>query len=86
MMPSTHISTCRILLTRSAYSAIFAAISIVCTAVWSWKLCWSSVAVIVVFLPSQGLYQGGFAHHLAINGKSFAALCDHFPEYVPKVK
>uniref|UniRef100_A0A8C9WRQ0 ATPase cation transporting 13A2 n=1 Tax=Sander lucioperca TaxID=283035 RepID=A0A8C9WRQ0_SANLU len=27
----------------------------------------------------------GFDYHLAINGKSFAALCDHFPEYLPKV-
>uniref|UniRef100_A0A668AXP5 ATPase cation transporting 13A2 n=1 Tax=Myripristis murdjan TaxID=586833 RepID=A0A668AXP5_9TELE len=35
--------------------------------------------------PPQGLYQNGFAYHLAINGKSFAALCDHFPEYLPKV-
>ncbi|KAM6924917.1 polyamine-transporting ATPase 13A2 [Xenentodon cancila] len=34
---------------------------------------------------SQDLYQGGFGHHLAINGKSFAALCDHFPEILPKV-
>ncbi|XP_032377687.1 polyamine-transporting ATPase 13A2 [Etheostoma spectabile] len=34
---------------------------------------------------TQGLYQGGFDYHLAINGKSFAALCDHFPEYLPKV-
>ncbi|XP_030590233.1 polyamine-transporting ATPase 13A2 isoform X1 [Archocentrus centrarchus] len=34
---------------------------------------------------TQGLYQGGFGYHLAINGKSFAALCDHFPEYLPKV-
>uniref|UniRef100_A0A3Q2ZT71 ATPase cation transporting 13A2 n=1 Tax=Kryptolebias marmoratus TaxID=37003 RepID=A0A3Q2ZT71_KRYMA len=33
----------------------------------------------------QSLYQGGFDYHLAINGKSFAALCDHFPEYLPKV-
>ncbi|XP_040913739.1 cation-transporting ATPase 13A2 isoform X2 [Toxotes jaculatrix] len=32
-----------------------------------------------------GLYQGGFGYHLAINGKSFAALCDYFPEYLPKV-
>uniref|UniRef100_A0A4W6BWR6 ATPase cation transporting 13A2 n=1 Tax=Lates calcarifer TaxID=8187 RepID=A0A4W6BWR6_LATCA len=32
-----------------------------------------------------GLYQGGFGYHLAINGKSFAALCDHFPEYLPKI-
>ncbi|XP_041859215.1 cation-transporting ATPase 13A2 isoform X2 [Melanotaenia boesemani] len=32
-----------------------------------------------------GLYQTGFGYHLAINGKSFAALCDHFPEYLPKV-
>ncbi|KAM7404348.1 hypothetical protein PAMP_011704 [Pampus punctatissimus] len=31
------------------------------------------------------LYQGSFGYHLAINGKSFAALCDHFPEYLPKV-
>uniref|UniRef100_A0AAX7SZW7 Cation-transporting P-type ATPase N-terminal domain-containing protein n=1 Tax=Astatotilapia calliptera TaxID=8154 RepID=A0AAX7SZW7_ASTCA len=28
---------------------------------------------------------GGFVYHLAINGKSFAVLCDHFPEYLPKV-
>lgn len=40
----------------------------------------SSVEVI-----TQGLYQGGFGYHLAITGKSFAALCDHFPEYLPKV-
>ncbi|XP_029361895.1 polyamine-transporting ATPase 13A2 [Echeneis naucrates] len=32
-----------------------------------------------------GLYQGGFGYHLAISGKSFAALCDYFPEYLPKV-
>uniref|UniRef100_A0A8C2G8W0 ATPase cation transporting 13A2 n=1 Tax=Cyprinus carpio TaxID=7962 RepID=A0A8C2G8W0_CYPCA len=24
-------------------------------------------------------------YHLAINGMSFAALCDHFPEYLPKI-
>ncbi|XP_070823849.1 polyamine-transporting ATPase 13A2 isoform X2 [Chaetodon trifascialis] len=40
----------------------------------------SSIEVI-----TQGLYQGGFGYHLAINGKSFAALCDHFPDYLPKV-
>ncbi|KAI4823481.1 hypothetical protein KUCAC02_012064 [Chaenocephalus aceratus] len=40
----------------------------------------SSAAII-----NQGLYQSGFNYHLAINGKSFAALCDHFPEYLPKV-
>ncbi|XP_069550131.1 polyamine-transporting ATPase 13A2 isoform X2 [Brachyistius frenatus] len=40
----------------------------------------SSIEVI-----TQGLYQGGFDYHLAINGKSFVALCDHFPEYLPKV-
>ncbi|KAM9786025.1 polyamine-transporting ATPase 13A2 [Neosynchiropus ocellatus] len=34
---------------------------------------------------TQHLYQGGYGYHLAINGKSFAALCDHFPEYLPKV-
>ncbi|XP_063735179.1 cation-transporting ATPase 13A2 isoform X2 [Eleginops maclovinus] len=34
---------------------------------------------------NQGLYQSGFSYHFAINGKSFAALCDHFPEYLPKV-
>ncbi|KAF6721875.1 putative cation-transporting ATPase 13A2 [Oryzias melastigma] len=34
---------------------------------------------------SQNLYQGGSTHHFAINGKSFAALCDYFPEYLPKV-
>ncbi|XP_037333854.2 cation-transporting ATPase 13A2 isoform X1 [Pungitius pungitius] len=33
----------------------------------------------------QSLYQSGFDYHLAINGKSFAALCNHFPEYLPKV-
>uniref|UniRef100_A0A8C2XTE1 ATPase cation transporting 13A2 n=1 Tax=Cyclopterus lumpus TaxID=8103 RepID=A0A8C2XTE1_CYCLU len=26
-----------------------------------------------------------FDYHLAINGKSFVALCNHFPEYLPKV-
>ncbi|XP_059188921.1 cation-transporting ATPase 13A2 isoform X2 [Centropristis striata] len=40
----------------------------------------SSVEVI-----TQGLYQGGFNYHLAISGKSFAALCEHFPDYLPKV-
>ncbi|XP_029012526.1 cation-transporting ATPase 13A2 isoform X2 [Betta splendens] len=40
----------------------------------------SSVEVI-----TQGLYQGSFVYRLAINGKSFAALCDHFPEHLPKV-
>uniref|UniRef100_A0A8C7I5Q3 ATPase cation transporting 13A2 n=1 Tax=Oncorhynchus kisutch TaxID=8019 RepID=A0A8C7I5Q3_ONCKI len=34
---------------------------------------------------TQGLYQGVINYHLAINGKSFSALCDHFPEYLPKV-
>ncbi|XP_071772764.1 polyamine-transporting ATPase 13A2 isoform X1 [Centroberyx gerrardi] len=34
---------------------------------------------------TQGLYQSDIGYHLAINGKSFAALCDHFPEYLPKV-
>ncbi|XP_068601873.1 polyamine-transporting ATPase 13A2 [Brachionichthys hirsutus] len=34
---------------------------------------------------SLGLYQEGCRHHLAISGDSFAALCDHFPEYLPKV-
>uniref|UniRef100_A0A3B3B8U0 ATPase cation transporting 13A2 n=1 Tax=Oryzias melastigma TaxID=30732 RepID=A0A3B3B8U0_ORYME len=29
--------------------------------------------------------KGGSTHHFAINGKSFAALCDYFPEYLPKV-
>ncbi|XP_077941289.1 polyamine-transporting ATPase 13A2 isoform X1 [Gasterosteus aculeatus] len=33
----------------------------------------------------QRLYQNGFDYHLAINGKSFAALCNHFPECLPKV-
>ncbi|TSR39560.1 Cation-transporting ATPase 13A2 [Bagarius yarrelli] len=34
----------------------------------------------------QGLYQNRIKYHLAINGKSFAALCDYFPEQLPKVK
>ncbi|XP_036389036.1 cation-transporting ATPase 13A2 [Megalops cyprinoides] len=34
---------------------------------------------------SQGLYQGNVHYHLAVNGKSFSALCDYFPEYLPKV-
>ncbi|XP_030217625.1 polyamine-transporting ATPase 13A2 isoform X1 [Gadus morhua] len=32
-----------------------------------------------------GLYQSGVSYHLAVNGKSFSAICDHFPEYLPKV-
>ncbi|CAF88550.1 unnamed protein product, partial [Tetraodon nigroviridis] len=32
-----------------------------------------------------GLYQSGFSYHMAISGRSFAALCDHFPQYLPKV-
>lgn len=38
-----------------------------------------------VEIITQGLCQGGFSYHLAIGGKSFAALCEHFPEYLPKV-
>ncbi|KAM9855577.1 polyamine-transporting ATPase 13A2 isoform 2-T3 [Aulostomus maculatus] len=34
---------------------------------------------------TQGLYQNSFGYHFAINGKSFAALCDHFPEHLPKI-
>ncbi|CAL9684886.1 unnamed protein product [Knipowitschia caucasica] len=34
---------------------------------------------------THGLYQSGFTYHLAINGKSFAALCDYFPDHLPKV-
>ncbi|XP_024860631.1 polyamine-transporting ATPase 13A2-like isoform X2 [Kryptolebias marmoratus] len=29
--------------------------------------------------------QGGSGYHLAIDGKSFAAVCDHFPDDLPKV-
>ncbi|XP_038579201.1 cation-transporting ATPase 13A2 isoform X1 [Micropterus salmoides] len=36
-------------------------------------------------IVTRDLYQGGFGYHLAINGRSFAALCDHFSEYLPKV-
>lgn len=35
--------------------------------------------------PCQDLYQSGFSYHMAISGKSFAVLCDHFPQYLPKV-
>ncbi|KAM3617951.1 uncharacterized protein V6R79_013182 [Siganus canaliculatus] len=34
---------------------------------------------------TRGLYQSGSGYHLAISGRSFAILCDHFPEYLPKV-
>ncbi|CAG01724.1 unnamed protein product, partial [Tetraodon nigroviridis] len=34
---------------------------------------------------TQGLYQSGFSYHMAISGRSFCALCDHFPQYLPKV-
>lgn len=43
-----------------------------------------TVADVSFFLSE--LRQGPFDYHLAIDGKSFAALCDHFPEYLPKVK
>ncbi|KAF4078076.1 hypothetical protein AMELA_G00195310 [Ameiurus melas] len=36
-------------------------------------------------IQEQGLYQNSIKYHLAINGKSFAALCDYFPEQLPKV-
>ncbi|XP_077465586.1 polyamine-transporting ATPase 13A2 isoform X1 [Stigmatopora argus] len=36
-------------------------------------------------IATQGLYQADYDSHLAINGSSFAALCDHFPEHLPKV-
>ncbi|XP_034446104.1 cation-transporting ATPase 13A2 isoform X1 [Hippoglossus hippoglossus] len=45
----------------------------------------TTAAQISVEINTWGLYQGGSGYHLAINGKSFAALCDHFPEYLPKV-
>lgn len=44
--------------------------------------------LLVIFFCSpfcQDLYQSGFSYHMAISGKSFAALCDHFPGYLPKV-
>jgi len=34
----------------------------------------------------QGLYQSGVGYHLAVSGKSFAAMCDHFPEHLPRVR
>ncbi|XP_030624742.1 cation-transporting ATPase 13A2-like [Chanos chanos] len=34
---------------------------------------------------AQGLYQSGVSYHLAVNGKSFAALYDYFPDYLPKI-
>lgn len=43
------------------------------------------VAVTDLIFSSQGLYQSGFSYNMAISGKSFAALCENFPEYVPKV-
>nr|XP_015192430.1 PREDICTED: probable cation-transporting ATPase 13A2 [Lepisosteus oculatus] len=39
-----------------------------------------------VDFPAQGLYQQAPGpYHLALNGKSFSVLCEHFPEYLPKV-
>ncbi|XP_061622793.1 cation-transporting ATPase 13A2 isoform X3 [Phyllopteryx taeniolatus] len=38
-----------------------------------------------IIITAQGLYQAELEYHLAINGSSFAALCDHFPEHLPKV-
>lgn len=43
------------------------------------------VLLLITLLSCQGLYQSGVNYHLAISGKSFAALCDHFPDYLPKV-
>ncbi|XP_060931280.1 cation-transporting ATPase 13A2 isoform X2 [Limanda limanda] len=45
----------------------------------------TTVSEISVEINTWGLHQGGSGYHLAINGKSFAALRDHFPEYLPKV-
>ncbi|XP_074537397.1 polyamine-transporting ATPase 13A2 [Halichoeres trimaculatus] len=45
----------------------------------------STVTQNSVEVITRGLYQGGYGYHLAINGKSFAALCEYFPEYLPKV-
>uniref|UniRef100_A0A674P855 ATPase cation transporting 13A2 n=1 Tax=Takifugu rubripes TaxID=31033 RepID=A0A674P855_TAKRU len=46
---------------------------------------WEFLLLLLIFpFSSQGLYQSGFSYHMAISGKSFAALCDHFPEYLPK--
>ncbi|KAJ8371004.1 hypothetical protein SKAU_G00110320 [Synaphobranchus kaupii] len=39
----------------------------------------------VVDTLTQGLYQGNVCYHLAINGQCFSTLCEHFPEYLPKV-
>ncbi|KAL1021114.1 hypothetical protein UPYG_G00009000 [Umbra pygmaea] len=38
-----------------------------------------------VDICTQDRYQNGMKYHLAINGMSFSALCDYFPEYLPKV-
>ncbi|XP_053280312.1 cation-transporting ATPase 13A2 isoform X1 [Pleuronectes platessa] len=45
----------------------------------------TAASEISVEINTWGLYQGGSGYHLAINGKSFAALRDHFPEHLPKV-
>uniref|UniRef100_A0A8C1VTC1 ATPase cation transporting 13A2 n=1 Tax=Cyprinus carpio TaxID=7962 RepID=A0A8C1VTC1_CYPCA len=45
----------------------------------------SSVASLQFHQGDGGLYQNSAGYHLAINGMSFAALCDHFPEYLPKI-
>ncbi|XP_062871022.1 cation-transporting ATPase 13A2 [Trichomycterus rosablanca] len=47
----------------------------------------TAVVSTLVTMPmlEQGLYQNSLKYHLAINGKSFAALCDYFPEHLPKI-
>uniref|UniRef100_A0A8C1EDR0 ATPase cation transporting 13A2 n=1 Tax=Cyprinus carpio carpio TaxID=630221 RepID=A0A8C1EDR0_CYPCA len=43
----------------------------------------SSVASLQFHQGDGAVNSAGY--HLAINGMSFAALCDHFPEYLPKI-
>ncbi|KAL4658526.1 putative cation-transporting ATPase 13A2 isoform X1 [Arapaima gigas] len=34
---------------------------------------------------TRGLYQSHVPYHLVVSGESFSALCEHFPDYLPKV-
>uniref|UniRef100_A0A7N8Y4T3 ATPase cation transporting 13A2 n=1 Tax=Mastacembelus armatus TaxID=205130 RepID=A0A7N8Y4T3_9TELE len=43
------------------------------------------LCLILSSIPGRISLNDGFDYHLAIEGKSFASLCEHFPEYLPKV-
>lgn len=60
---------------------IFFSINI-CQHMSFWEFLWLLFLFCLLFLNQ---HQHDHIYHFALNGKSFAALCDYFPNYLPKV-